>query len=226
MTTPYLSSALLRSSTVPVYSPLTPCSVSLDTPLNFLINPPSLPLLPFPYLSLFPDAPALCSSIHLGFILVYSTQRPGSLSVLKYLLPKLPNIPKLIVAMTTAKSHDRNLLEAGQELAKKWEAMLVSNTGQELSSKKKVKNEMCRKKITLPNLCFVAGFCVEFLHKCWFRRFSSWQAQNLSDDARQLLQGRKQARALPNRSGRQQTGGLEISKHCGMHTKESNYRYL
>lgn len=82
------------------------------------------------------DVTEICSSdcVRLGYILVYSTERLASLSVLKYLLPKLPQIPKLLVAMTSAKSHDRKLLEEGQELASKWDAEFTSNEdGQELS---------------------------------------------------------------------------------------------
>ena len=38
----------------------------------------------------------------------------------------------MIVAMTTSKSHDKKLLEEGQELAKEWEAIFISNEGQDL----------------------------------------------------------------------------------------------
>ena len=65
---------------------------------------------------------------------MYSTQRPASLAVLDYLLPKLPNIPKVIVAMVTSNSHNKDLLEKGQELARKWDASFISNTDKELPS--------------------------------------------------------------------------------------------
>lgn len=104
----------------------------------FSESPQAVPLpLPLPShdSSPSPDVPELCLGIHLGFILVYSTQRLASLSVLKYLLPKLPSIPKLIVAMTTNKSHDKKCLEEGQQFASQWGAMLVSNSEDELRGK-------------------------------------------------------------------------------------------
>ncbi len=64
---------------------------------------------------------------------MYSAQRAASLAVLKCLLPKLPNIPKLIVAMTTPQLRDRSLVEEGQEVAGKWKAMFVTNAGEELT---------------------------------------------------------------------------------------------
>ncbi len=69
-------------------------------------------------------------------MVVYSTQRPASFSVLKHLIPKLPSsTPKLIVAMITTKSDDQKWLVEGQELASKWEKTLfVSNDGEDLPS--------------------------------------------------------------------------------------------
>ncbi len=80
------------------------------------------------------DAPSLLSSVHLGIILVYSVERPASLSVLKHLLPKVPpNTPKLIIAMTTTKSiNDKKWLLEGLELARKWGTQFSTNNGEEL----------------------------------------------------------------------------------------------
>ena len=74
------------------------------------------------------------SFVRLGIILVYSTQRPASLAVAKALLPKLPNLPKLIIAMAMDESHDNKLLEEGQSLADESNAVFVYNNGKALPS--------------------------------------------------------------------------------------------
>jgi hypothetical protein len=66
---------------------------------------------------------------------VYSTQRPASLAVTKALLPKLPNLPKLIVAMAMDGSHDNKLLEEGRSLANESNAAFVYNNGEALPGK-------------------------------------------------------------------------------------------
>ena len=68
------------------------------------------------------------ASIWLGYVLVYSTQRAASLSVLKALLPTLPSLPKLVVAMASEGSHDKQLLEEGRVLADNWKAMFISSS--------------------------------------------------------------------------------------------------
>ena len=87
---------------------------------------------PFFYLA---DLKDILSSVRLGIVLVYSTQRPASLAVTKALLAKLPNLPKLIVAMALDGSHDNRLLEEGQSLANESNAMFVYNNGEALPSK-------------------------------------------------------------------------------------------
>ena len=73
--------------------------------------------------------------MHLGFILVYSTQRRASLSVLTNLLPKLPDIiPKMIVAMGTSDLASSKLVEEGEEIARKHDAMFYRNVATELPS--------------------------------------------------------------------------------------------
>ena len=66
---------------------------------------------------------------------MYSTQRPASLAVAKALLPKLPNLPKLIIAMAMNGSHDNKLLEEGRSLANESNAVFVYNNGEALPSK-------------------------------------------------------------------------------------------
>ena len=81
----------------------------------------------------------------------------------------------------------------GQEVADKWKATLISNNGQELSGQLHILGSM----ILIHS--FAAGFAVEFLHKCWFCRFTSWQAQNLSDDQLTEHRDKRLVRALPNK---------------------------
>lgn len=92
----------------------------------------SLHIITAPFYS---DVTVFSSSVFLGVILVYSTERRASLSVLKYLLPKLPKVPLMIIAMTTAESHNEELLKEGEELAQEKEAMFLVNTAPELPSK-------------------------------------------------------------------------------------------
>lgn len=88
-----------------------------------------------PFSNYLADLKDILSSVRLGIILVYSTQRPASLAVTKALLAKLPNLPKLIVAMALDGSHDNRLLEEGQSLANESNAMFVYNNGEALPSK-------------------------------------------------------------------------------------------
>ena len=72
------------------------------------------------------------SFVRLGIILIYSTERHASLAVMKSLLSKLPNLPKLIVAMAAGGTHDKERLEEGRELANSYNAMFVGNNEETL----------------------------------------------------------------------------------------------
>ena len=74
------------------------------------------------------------SFLRLGIILVYSTQRSASIAVMKSLLNKLPNLPKLIIAMATSGSHDNKLLEEGRSLAESLNAMFICSNEETLPS--------------------------------------------------------------------------------------------
>ena len=80
------------------------------------------------------DLPELLASVHLGFILVYSAQRAASLSVLKELLPKLPDVPKMLVAVAGSDLKSSKLVEEGEELAKKQDIAIFRNITPELPS--------------------------------------------------------------------------------------------
>ena len=75
------------------------------------------------------------SFTRLGFILVYSTLRPASLACIKFLMTKLPNIPKMIIAMASDLSHDNHMIEEGRELAEKSDSMFISTADPEWTSK-------------------------------------------------------------------------------------------
>ena len=89
-----------------------------------------------PFSNYLADLKDILSFVRLGIVLVYSTQRPASLAVTKALLAKLPNLPKLIIAMAMDGSHNNNnLLEEGRSLANESNTMFVYNNGEALPSK-------------------------------------------------------------------------------------------
>lgn len=75
------------------------------------------------------------SFTRLGFVLVYSTARPASLAVTKFLLSKLrPPIPKMIVAMVTQGSHDSHMIEKGREFAESCGAVFLATDDSDWTS--------------------------------------------------------------------------------------------
>lgn len=109
----------------------------------------------------------------LGFIILYSAQRKASLAAVKWLLPRLFDIPILLIAMTT--DEQAPLVEEGEKLSK--------------DSRKKMKFVVCQNILEI-------GHISEFVSSCFFSRFTTWKSQSLSEEVVQRLCKRK-ARQLP-----------------------------
>lgn len=88
-----------------------------------------------PTSSLSTDIKEILSFTRLGFILAYSTSRPASLSVTKFLLSKLPAVPKMLVAVVLGQSCDDHMIEEGRQIAQSYDALFVCTSDLDWASK-------------------------------------------------------------------------------------------
>ncbi len=82
----------------------------------------------------------IVSFTRLGLILAYSPSRPASLAVIKFLLSKLPAVPKMIIAIVSEESCDNHMMSEGRQVAEQCDAVFVSTNDPEWTSELKHNN--------------------------------------------------------------------------------------